>query len=247
RLPRDRGEPAVDRYGDPVRRVEEPRGRLGPDDRPGDRAEHPRRHPVRVGARDRAGPRRVHDLVTPRLQHDAGRHLPARQARSVHLGRRVAGGARVRLRAPVRHHPVRAGRRPSKPGARGGARRMTATASPTASPVAAGRGVAVSFQEMHRWYGSVHALDGLTLDIAPGELIALLGPSGCGKTTALRALGGLDEVDLGTILVDGKDVTHVPANKRNMGVVFQAYSLFPNMTARDNVGYGLRLHGVGGA
>jgi len=117
----------------------------------------------------------------------------------------------------------------------------------TASPVAAGRGVAVSFQEMHRWYGSVHALDGLTLDIAPGELIALLGPSGCGKTTALRALGGLDEVDLGTILVDGKDVTHVPANKRNMGVVFQAYSLFPNMTARDNVGYGLRLHGVGGA
>jgi putative spermidine/putrescine transport system ATP-binding protein len=124
---------------------------------------------------------------------------------------------------------------------------MTATASPIASPVASGRGVAVSFQEMHRWYGSVHALDGLTLDIAPGELIALLGPSGCGKTTALRALGGLDEVDMGTILVDGKDVTHVPANKRNMGVVFQAYSLFPNMTARDNVGYGLRLHGVGGA
>jgi putative spermidine/putrescine transport system ATP-binding protein len=124
---------------------------------------------------------------------------------------------------------------------------MTATASPTASPVAAGRGVAVSFQEMHRWYGSVHALDGLTLDIAPGELIALLGPSGCGKTTALRALGGLDEVDMGTILVDGKDVTHVPANKRNMGVVFQAYSLFPNMTARDNVGYGLRLRGVGGS
>src|SRR6185369_6841095 len=75
---------------------------------------------------------------------------------------------------------------------------------------------------------------------------ALLGPSGCGKTTALRALGGLDDVDQGRILVDGKDVTDVPTNKRNMGIVFQAYSLFPNMTARDNVGYGLRLRGVGG-
>jgi putative spermidine/putrescine transport system ATP-binding protein len=121
---------------------------------------------------------------------------------------------------------------------------MTATA-PSLSLITSGHGVAVAFQDMHRWYGSVHALDGLTIDIAPGELIALLGPSGCGKTTALRALGGLDEVDQGTILVDGKDVTHVPANKRNMGVVFQAYSLFPNMSARDNVGYGLRLRGVG--
>jgi putative spermidine/putrescine transport system ATP-binding protein len=121
---------------------------------------------------------------------------------------------------------------------------MTST-SP--SPAATGHGVAVVFQEMHRWYGSVHALNGLSIDIAPGELIALLGPSGCGKTTALRALGGLDVVDQGSILVDGKDMTHVPANKRNMGIVFQAYSLFPNMTARDNVAYGLRLRGVDGA
>ena len=118
---------------------------------------------------------------------------------------------------------------------------MTATSH---SPVASGHGVAVAFEEMHRWYGPVHALDGLSIDIAPGELIALLGPSGCGKTTALRALGGLDEVDSGRILVDGKDITHVPANKRDMGIVFQAYSLFPNMTARDNVGYGLRLRRV---
>jgi len=120
---------------------------------------------------------------------------------------------------------------------------MTAT-SP--KPASTGHGVAVAFEELHRWYGSVHALDGLTIDIAPGELIALLGPSGCGKTTALRALGGLDEVDQGRILVDGKDMTSVPTNKRNMGIVFQAYSLFPNMTARDNVGYGLRLRGVDG-
>jgi putative spermidine/putrescine transport system ATP-binding protein len=114
------------------------------------------------------------------------------------------------------------------------------------NPASNGHGVAVAFQDMHRWYGSVHALNGLTIDIAPGELIALLGPSGCGKTTALRALGGLDEVDQGRIVVGGKDITNVPANKRNMGIVFQAYSLFPNMTARDNVAYGLRLRGVDG-
>ena len=116
--------------------------------------------------------------------------------------------------------------------------------SATPSPAATGHGVAVLFEDMHRWYGPVHALQGLSIDIAPGELIALLGPSGCGKTTALRALGGLDVVDQGRILVDGKDMTHVPANKRNMGIVFQAYSLFPNMTSRDNVAYGLRLRGV---
>ncbi len=120
---------------------------------------------------------------------------------------------------------------------------MTST---SAGPSTAGHaGVAVQFQDLHRWYGRVHALDGLTIDIAPGELVALLGPSGCGKTTALRALGGLDEVDDGQILVDGKDITHVPASKRGMGIVFQAYSLFPNMTTIENVGYGLRLRGVG--
>jgi putative spermidine/putrescine transport system ATP-binding protein len=117
------------------------------------------------------------------------------------------------------------------------------------SPAAAsnGHGVGVAFEDLHRWYGPVHALNGLTIDIAPGELVALLGPSGCGKTTALRALGGLDDVDEGRILVGGRDITRLPANKRNMGIVFQAYSLFPNMTARDNVAYGLRLRGVDGA
>src|SRR3974390_427590 len=120
---------------------------------------------------------------------------------------------------------------------------MTST---SAAQAPAMHGVAVVFDDLHRWYGPVHALQGLAIDIAPGELVALLGPSGCGKTTALRALGGLDEVDAGRLLVGDKDIPRVPANKRNMGVVFQAYSLFPNMTAIGNVGYGLRLRGVDG-
>jgi putative spermidine/putrescine transport system ATP-binding protein len=87
----------------------------------------------------------------------------------------------------------------------------------------------------------VPALDGLTLHIEPGEFVALLGPSGCGKTTALRCLAGLEDPDSGTVEVAGRDVTGVPTNKRDMGMVFQAYSLFPHMTARANVEFGLQM------
>ena len=108
-------------------------------------------------------------------------------------------------------------------------------------------GAGVSLVGLHRAYAGVPALDGLDLEVGPGEFVSLLGPSGCGKTTALRVLGGLETVDRGRVLVGGKDVTDVPAHRRDMGMVFQAYSLFPNLSARDNVGFGLRLRKVSGA
>ncbi len=101
----------------------------------------------------------------------------------------------------------------------------------------------LELQNLHRDFGAVKALDGIEIQLGEGEFLSLLGPSGCGKTTALRLVAGFDRPDAGAIVVDGKDMTRVPPNKRDMGMVFQAYSLFPNMTARDNVGFGLRIRG----
>jgi putative spermidine/putrescine transport system ATP-binding protein len=101
----------------------------------------------------------------------------------------------------------------------------------------------LELQNLHRNFGTVKALDGLEIALGEGEFLSLLGPSGCGKTTALRLVAGFDRPDAGRIVVDGKDLTSVSPNKRDMGMVFQAYSLFPNMTARDNVAFGLRIRG----
>jgi putative spermidine/putrescine transport system ATP-binding protein len=101
----------------------------------------------------------------------------------------------------------------------------------------------LELRDLHRSFGPVVALDGIEIDLAQGEFLSLLGPSGCGKTTALRLVAGFDRPDSGQIVVDGKDVTRVPPNKRDMGMVFQAYSLFPNMTAAQNVEFGLRIRG----
>ncbi len=98
-----------------------------------------------------------------------------------------------------------------------------------------------------RFPGGTTALDGISLELAPGELVALLGPSGCGKTTALRVLAGLERADEGHILIDGTDVIGTPTNKRDIGMVFQSYSLFPHLTSLQNVEFGLRMRGVAAA
>jgi putative spermidine/putrescine transport system ATP-binding protein len=105
-------------------------------------------------------------------------------------------------------------------------------------------GVEVRWDGVRRSYGTVTALDDLSLTLHPGELVALLGPSGCGKTTALRVLAGLEDADAGQVIIDGNDVTHLPPAERDIGMVFQAYSLFPHLTALQNVAFGLRLRGV---
>ena len=122
---------------------------------------------------------------------------------------------------------------------------MTATSSAATSGAAVqGEAAAVEFRGVSRVFGKTRALDGLDLALRPGELLALLGPSGCGKTTALRLLAGFDTPSSGEILIDGRDVTDTPASKRDTGMVFQAYSLFPTMTAADNVAFGLRMRRV---
>ncbi len=104
--------------------------------------------------------------------------------------------------------------------------------------------VSVQLKGLRKVYGDAVALENFNLELAPGELVALLGPSGCGKTTALRILAGLDTDHEGQIIINGKDIASIPANKRNMGMVFQAYSLFPTMTVLENVAYGLRVRRV---
>jgi putative spermidine/putrescine transport system ATP-binding protein len=128
---------------------------------------------------------------------------------------------------------------------------MTTNTAPDAAaadgtrPTRPERGTSVVLQDLSRSFGATRALDGLSIEIAPGELVALLGPSGCGKTTALRIVAGFESADSGSVLVDGKDISRVPASKRDMGMVFQSYSLFPNMNALDNVGFGLRMRKLG--
>jgi putative spermidine/putrescine transport system ATP-binding protein len=93
-------------------------------------------------------------------------------------------------------------------------------------------------------FGGNTVVKNVSLSFAKGEFITLLGPSGCGKTTILRMIAGFEKPSSGTILVEGKDISPLPPNQRKIGMVFQAYALFPNMNVEDNVGFGLRIAGV---
>ncbi|SDU32824.1 ABC transporter ATP-binding protein [Stappia sp. ES.058] len=102
---------------------------------------------------------------------------------------------------------------------------------------------AVAFRNVRKSFGEFTAIADLTLDITPGELVTLLGPSGCGKTTTLRMLAGLESPTKGQILIGGEDVTRLPADRRDVSMVFQSYALFPHMNVGQNVAYGLEAGG----
>src|SRR5918997_5292805 len=97
----------------------------------------------------------------------------------------------------------------------------------------------LSIDNVVKRFGAVTALKGVSLDIPSGAFVCFLGPSGCGKTTLLRVIAGLEAANEGSVRLGDQDLSHVPARSRNFGMVFQSYSLFPNMTAARNVGYGL--------
>ncbi len=101
--------------------------------------------------------------------------------------------------------------------------------------------MSIEIRDVNKHFGSFHALKNVNLDIASGELLALLGPSGCGKTTLLRIIAGLETPDSGSILFSGEDTTDVHVRERNVGFVFQHYALFRHMTVFENVAFGLRV------
>jgi len=107
-----------------------------------------------------------------------------------------------------------------------------------------GASAAVELRGIGKRYGSTQALDDVSLEIASGELVFVLGPSGAGKSTLLRIIGGYEQPDQGVLSIGGRRVDDVPVHRRDIGMVFQSYALFPHMTVADNVGFGLRMRGV---
>lgn len=114
-------------------------------------------------------------------------------------------------------------------------------------PGMAGHGLSVSIQGVSRHYDQIKAVDDVTLDIEPGEFLSLVGPSGSGKTTLLMMLAGFEAPTAGRFLVGGRDLTRAPPNQRNIGMVFQKYALFPHRSVAENIGFPLRMRGMGRA
>ncbi len=103
--------------------------------------------------------------------------------------------------------------------------------------------IILSLRNLKKSFGDTQVLRGINLDVKKGEFVTLLGPSGCGKTTVLRIIAGLLDADEGQVILEGKDVTEAPPEKRNVNTVFQSYALFPHMNVGANVGYALRIRG----
>lgn len=117
---------------------------------------------------------------------------------------------------------------------------MTAVASAAAAPAPEAAAAHVEIRRLGKRFGANTVLQDLGLSVGQGEFVSLLGPSGCGKTTLLRLIAGLMLPDFGSIMIGGRDLTRTPPHKRNVGVVFQNYALFPHLTVAENVGFGLR-------
>ncbi|TAG31699.1 MAG: ABC transporter ATP-binding protein, partial [Rhodobacterales bacterium] len=103
----------------------------------------------------------------------------------------------------------------------------------------------LKISHLEKTFGANRVVKDFDLEVAKGEFISLLGPSGCGKTTVLRMVAGFERPTAGSIMIDGQEVTGLKANARNIGMMFQAYALFPNLTVADNVAFGLKVKGVG--
>lgn len=121
---------------------------------------------------------------------------------------------------------------------------MTTTTTTTNAGAATGR---LQLQGLAKRYGDVHAVRDVSVDIAPGEFLTLLGASGSGKTTTLQIISGFVAPDAGEVQLDGRVITRLPPHKRDIGMVFQSYALFPHMTAAQNVAFPLTTRGVGRA
>ncbi len=102
-------------------------------------------------------------------------------------------------------------------------------------------GASLQVRDLYKSFGEATAVNDVSLDVSPGQFVSLLGPSGCGKTTTLRLIAGLERADEGEIIIDGREVTHIPPQRRKIGMVFQQYALFPNLTTFENVAFALRV------
>src|SRR5664280_2689098 len=222
-----------DRHPDADRSVPEPRRRLVHPALAGDPAQPPRLDPERRVPHPCHRRRRVHDRELPRPADV--RHLPPADLGQPCLRTRGRGSDQLR------HHvggdgPDRA-RRARQP-SQGRAHGSPLTDDDGDDP----RMSYLSLTGIHkRFPNGFVAVQGFNLAMEKGEFVSFLGPSGCGKTTTLRMIAGFEHPTSGTVVVDGSDITDRPPNRRNVGMVFQAYALFPNMTVADNIGFGLKV------